>query len=85
MVQERLSVWLCYKQKQVSATVCLGVDNSGCKIPRNSPSWKLALDPRDGYGISRGVIFPRKHRLLGKADLILWIGFRVNFEEELAV
>lgn len=27
----------------------------------------------------------KKNRLLGKSDLILWIGFRVNFKEELAM
>lgn len=86
MVQERLSVWLCYKQKQVSATVCLGLDNSGYKILRNTPRleswpWIQEMDRES----PRGGGWGGKNRLLGKSDLILWIGFRVNFKEELAM
>ena len=45
---------LCYKQKQVSATVCLGLDNSGCKILRNSPGWKVGLGSKRWIGNLKG-------------------------------
>lgn len=54
VVQERLSVWLCYKQKQVSATVCLGLDNSGYKILRNTPGWKVGLGSKRWIGNLKG-------------------------------